>query len=75
MRRQGLSSLKHPVGTHLVMTWSAAWRCKRTRLISSIYTILHELCVALLMDTVIRQAPILRQGRWRDAIRFDLISG
>ncbi|KAJ4783106.1 Mediator of RNA polymerase II transcription subunit 14 [Rhynchospora pubera] len=41
---------------------------------SILYTILHELCVALLMDTVIRQAQILRQGRWRDAIRFDLIS-
>jgi mediator of RNA polymerase II transcription subunit 14 len=39
-----------------------------------LYTILHELCVALLMDTVIRQAQILRQGRWQDAIRFDLIS-
>ncbi|KAJ3669627.1 hypothetical protein LUZ60_011577 [Juncus effusus] len=39
-----------------------------------LYTILHELCVALLMDTVIRQAQMLRHGRWRDAIRFDLIS-
>ncbi|GFP99771.1 mediator of RNA polymerase ii transcription subunit 14 [Phtheirospermum japonicum] len=39
-----------------------------------LYSILHELCVALIMDTVIRQVQALRQGRWRDAIRFELIS-
>lgn len=39
-----------------------------------LYTVLHELCVALVMDTVIRQVQALRQGRWKDAIRFDLIS-
>ncbi|XP_030505760.2 mediator of RNA polymerase II transcription subunit 14 isoform X1 [Cannabis sativa] len=39
-----------------------------------LYSVLHELCVALVMDTVIRQVQILRQGRWRDAIRFELIS-
>ncbi|KAK9083564.1 hypothetical protein Scep_030035 [Stephania cephalantha] len=39
-----------------------------------LYSILHELCVALVMDTVLRQVQALRQGRWRDAIRFDLIS-
>ncbi|KAJ4981644.1 hypothetical protein NE237_032481 [Protea cynaroides] len=39
-----------------------------------LYSILHELCVALIMDTVIRQVLALRQGRWKDAIRFDLIS-
>lgn len=39
-----------------------------------LYTILHELCVALTMDTVIRQVQALRQGRWKDAIRFELIS-
>ncbi|KAF9618672.1 hypothetical protein IFM89_002367 [Coptis chinensis] len=39
-----------------------------------LYSILHELCIALVMDTVVRQVQILRQGRWRDAIRFELIS-
>lgn len=39
-----------------------------------LYSVLHELCVALIMDTVIRQVHALRQGRWKDAIRFDLIS-
>ncbi|XP_042512128.1 mediator of RNA polymerase II transcription subunit 14-like isoform X2 [Macadamia integrifolia] len=39
-----------------------------------LYSILHELCVALIMDTVIRQVLVLRQGRWKDAIRFELIS-
>ncbi|XP_010909256.1 mediator of RNA polymerase II transcription subunit 14 isoform X2 [Elaeis guineensis] len=39
-----------------------------------LYTILHELCAALVMDTVLRQVHVLRQGRWRDAIRFELIS-
>ncbi|CAI9781699.1 unnamed protein product [Fraxinus pennsylvanica] len=40
----------------------------------TLYSILHELCVALVMDTVIRQVQALRQGRWKDAIRFELIS-
>ncbi|KAK4402208.1 Mediator of RNA polymerase II transcription subunit [Sesamum angolense] len=40
----------------------------------TLYSILHELCVALIMDTVIRQVQALRQGRWKDAIRFELIS-
>ncbi|KAL1544325.1 Mediator of RNA polymerase II transcription subunit 14, variant 2 [Salvia divinorum] len=40
----------------------------------ALYSILHELCVALTMDTVIRQVQALRQGRWKDAIRFELIS-
>lgn len=39
-----------------------------------LYSVLHELCVALIMDTVIRQVQALRQGRWRDTIRFELIS-
>ncbi|WVZ93594.1 hypothetical protein U9M48_039562 [Paspalum notatum var. saurae] len=39
-----------------------------------LYTILHELCISLVMDTVIRQANILRQGRWKGAIRSELIS-
>ncbi|XP_043688493.1 mediator of RNA polymerase II transcription subunit 14-like [Telopea speciosissima] len=39
-----------------------------------LYSILHELCVALIMDTIIRQVLALRQGRWKDAIRFELIS-
>ncbi|KAK7397309.1 hypothetical protein VNO78_18477 [Psophocarpus tetragonolobus] len=41
---------------------------------SVLYSVLHELCVALVMDTVIRQVQVLRQGRWKDAIRFELIS-
>lgn len=39
-----------------------------------LYSVLHELCVSLIMDTVIRQVQVLRQGRWKDAIRFELIS-
>ncbi|XP_010274201.1 PREDICTED: mediator of RNA polymerase II transcription subunit 14 [Nelumbo nucifera] len=39
-----------------------------------LYSILHELCVALIMDTVIRQVQAMRQGRWKEAIRFELIS-
>ncbi|CAI0432670.1 unnamed protein product [Linum tenue] len=38
------------------------------------YSVLHELCVSLVMDTVIRQVQVLRQERWRDAIRFEVIS-
>lgn len=40
----------------------------------TLYSILHELCVALVMDTVIRQVQTLRQGRWKDAIRSELIT-
>ncbi|RAL49014.1 hypothetical protein DM860_001334 [Cuscuta australis] len=40
----------------------------------TLYSIMHELCIALVMDTVIRQVQTLRQGRWKDAIRFELIS-
>ncbi|GLT74099.1 hypothetical protein SLA2020_459200 [Shorea laevis] len=39
-----------------------------------LYSVLHELCVALVMDTVLRQVLALRQGRWKDAIRFEVIS-
>ena len=39
-----------------------------------LYTVLHELCISLVMDTLIRQANILRQGRWKDAIKSELIS-
>ncbi|TKY61386.1 Mediator of RNA polymerase II transcription subunit 14 [Spatholobus suberectus] len=41
---------------------------------SVLYSVLHELCVALVMDTVLRQVQVLRQGRWKDAIRFEIIS-
>ncbi|MQL86065.1 hypothetical protein Taro_018583 [Colocasia esculenta] len=41
---------------------------------SILYSILHEFCVSLVMDTVIRQVQLMRQGRWKDAIRFELIS-
>jgi mediator of RNA polymerase II transcription subunit 14 len=39
-----------------------------------LYSVLHELCVALVMDTVLRQVQALRQGRWKDVIRFELIT-
>ncbi|CAM0905786.1 unnamed protein product [Alopecurus aequalis] len=39
-----------------------------------LYTILHELCISLVMDTVIRQTNVLRQGRWKEAIKSELIS-
>ncbi|KAI3756120.1 hypothetical protein L1987_55934 [Smallanthus sonchifolius] len=39
-----------------------------------LYSMLHEFCVALIMDTVIRQVRELRVGRWKDAIQFELIS-
>ncbi|KAK7285131.1 hypothetical protein RJT34_19891 [Clitoria ternatea] len=41
---------------------------------SVLYSVLHELCVSLVMDTVLRQVQALRQGRWKDAIRFEVIS-
>ncbi|XP_017257933.1 mediator of RNA polymerase II transcription subunit 14-like isoform X2 [Daucus carota subsp. sativus] len=40
----------------------------------TLYSVLHELCIVLTMDTVIRQVQALRQGRWKDAIRFELMS-
>lgn len=40
----------------------------------TLYSVLHELCVVLIMDTVTRQVQALRQGRWKDVIRFELIS-
>ncbi|KAK4760344.1 hypothetical protein SAY87_005237 [Trapa incisa] len=39
----------------------------------TLYSVLHEPCVALTMDTVIRQVKVLRLGRLKDIIRFDLI--
>nr|GFB58901.1 mediator of RNA polymerase II transcription subunit 14 [Tanacetum cinerariifolium] len=42
--------------------------------ITTLYTILHEFCVPLIMDTIIRQVQALRIGRWKDAIWFELIS-
>ncbi|GJU71621.1 mediator of RNA polymerase II transcription subunit 14 [Tanacetum coccineum] len=41
---------------------------------TTLYTILHEFCVPLIMDTVIRQIQALRIGRWKGAIWFELIS-
>ncbi|KAL0717673.1 hypothetical protein Bca4012_066995 [Brassica carinata] len=41
---------------------------------TTLYAVLHELCLAVVMDTVIRQVRALLHGRWKDAIRFDLIS-
>ncbi|KAM0833365.1 hypothetical protein ACQ4PT_064312 [Festuca glaucescens] len=39
-----------------------------------LYSILHELCISFVMDTVIRQTNVLRQGRWKEAIKSELIS-
>lgn len=39
-----------------------------------LYTIMHEFCIALVMDTIFRQIRILRQGRWKDAIRFEAVN-
>lgn len=39
-----------------------------------LYSILHELSIALVMDTLIRQVKMLWLGRWKDAIFFELIS-
>ncbi|GJT06721.1 mediator of RNA polymerase II transcription subunit 14 [Tanacetum coccineum] len=41
---------------------------------TTLYIILHEFCVPLIIDTVIRQIQALRIGRWKDVIRFELIS-
>lgn len=38
-----------------------------------LYSILHELCISFVMDTVIRQTNVLRQGRWKEAIKSELI--
>ncbi|ERN01440.1 mediator of RNA polymerase II transcription subunit 14 isoform X2 [Amborella trichopoda] len=37
-------------------------------------SVLHEFCIALVVDTVIRQLKTLQQGRWKDAIRFEVIA-
>lgn len=39
-----------------------------------LYSVLHEFCITLIMDTVIRQVKALLHGRWKNAIRFELIS-
>ncbi|KAK4596460.1 hypothetical protein RGQ29_014483 [Quercus rubra] len=71
--RSGLVKLeelrRHALGDDLERRMAAAENPFIT-----LYTVLHELCVALVMDTVIRQVQALRQGRWKDAIRFELIS-
>jgi mediator of RNA polymerase II transcription subunit 14 len=71
--RSGLVKLeesrRHVLGDDLERRMAAAENPFMT-----LYSVLHELCVALVMDTVIRQVQALRQGRWKDAIRFELIS-
>lgn len=71
--RSGLIKLeelrRHALGDDLERRMAAAENPFLT-----LYSVLHELCVALVMDTVIRQVQALRQGRWRDAIKFELIS-
>ncbi|VAI17170.1 unnamed protein product [Triticum turgidum subsp. durum] len=41
---------------------------------SVLYAILHELSISLAMDTIIRQANVLRHGRWKEAISSERIS-
>ncbi|GMP60861.1 hypothetical protein CsSME_00023554 [Camellia sinensis var. sinensis] len=71
--RSGLVKLeesrRHALGDDLERRMAAAENPFIT-----LYSVLHELCVALVMDTVIRQVHSLRQGRWKDAIRFELVS-
>lgn len=62
-------SRRHVLGDDLERRMSTAENPFMT-----LYTVLHELCIALVMDTVIRQVQALRQGRWKDAIRFEMIS-
>lgn len=62
-------SRRHALGDDLERRMAAADNPFMT-----LYSVLHELCVALVMDTVIRQVQALRHGRWKDAIRFELIS-
>jgi mediator of RNA polymerase II transcription subunit 14 len=71
--RSGLVKLeelrRHALGDDLERRMAASENPFKT-----LHLVLHELCVALVMDTVIRQVQALRQGRWKDAIRFELIS-
>ncbi|XVF42191.1 hypothetical protein PTKIN_Ptkin01aG0340100 [Pterospermum kingtungense] len=60
---------RHVLGDDLERRMSAAENPFIT-----LYSVLHELCVTLVMDTVIRQVQALRQGRWKDVIRFELLS-
>ncbi|KAK2998526.1 hypothetical protein RJ639_023482 [Escallonia herrerae] len=62
-------SRRHALGDDLERRMAAA-----ENPFTPLYSVLHELCVALIMDTVIRQVQALRQGRWKDAIRFELIA-
>ena len=38
------------------------------------YSILHQFCTALVMDTLFRQIKVLQGGRWRDAIKYEKLS-
>ena len=38
-----------------------------------LYSVLHEFCTAWVMDTIIRQVHALQKGRWKDAIRIEII--
>ncbi|KAG2696638.1 hypothetical protein I3760_07G067500, partial [Carya illinoinensis] len=62
-------SQRHVLGDDLERRMAAAENPFMT-----LYTVIHELCIALIMDTVIRQEKALRQGRWKDTIRFELVS-
>ncbi|GKC95269.1 mediator of RNA polymerase II transcription subunit 14, partial [Tanacetum coccineum] len=68
------SSLRLKFLMVLVGETSGPVKLEETRRFTTLYTILHEFCVPLIMDTVIRQIQALRIGRWKDAIRFELLS-
>nr|GEY60039.1 hypothetical protein [Tanacetum cinerariifolium] len=74
-RVQGVATLGY--GGHLTM-WrilhreNAGWLLLTLCLQLCILSCMS--CVPLIMDTIIRQVQALRIGRWKDAIRFELIS-
>jgi mediator of RNA polymerase II transcription subunit 14 len=39
-----------------------------------LYSILHQFCTSLVMDTLFRQVKVLQGGRWRDAIKYEKLS-
>lgn len=60
---------RHTIGDDLERRMAAAENPFKT-----LYSFLHEMCVKLVIDTVLRQVQALRQGRWKDAIRFEVLS-
>lgn len=38
------------------------------------YSVLHQFCTALVMDTLFRQIKVLQGGRWRESIKYEKLS-